>query len=386
MQGDVTEILENLVSFNTVSHRSNLPLLDYVEEFLLDHGFTCERVYDATGEKANMLARIGPEGPNGFILSGHTDVVPVEGQEWSRDPFQLCEEDGKLYGRGSCDMKGFLACCLAKAGAMAQAPLIRPLYLAFSYDEEIGCVGVRGLLDDLAAKNFAAEACFVGEPTNMQVVLAHKSKASYRVHFTGFSCHSSLAPQGVNAVSYAAKLVAKLDEMAAALANGPSDALFDLPYSTAHVGVFQGGTALNIVPDSAEVIFEFRVLPTEDLEACIAEVKDFAFQDLLPQMQSVYPQADITFETYSEIDGLNTSAEAPVSALAKRLAGRNDHAKVAYGTEAGLFQNVLAVPTVVVGPGSIEQAHKPDEFIERAELDKCLSFLDRLISQACQPV
>ncbi|KZL25053.1 acetylornithine deacetylase [Pseudovibrio sp. Ad37] len=377
------EILAKLVSFDTVSAKTNLPLIKWIEEYLNDLRVSSSILPDETGEKASLFATIGGDGTDGYILSGHTDVVPVEGQDWTSNPFSLREEDGLLYGRGSCDMKGFVACSLAKVPEMLKAPLNKPFHLMFSYDEETGCTGIQPVLYKLAGEGFQAEACFVGEPTEMQVVVAHKSKASYRAVFTGLSCHSSLAPQGVNAVHYGARLVAKLEEMARELASGPSDDLFDLPYSTAHTGVMKGGTALNIVPEHCEVIFEFRVLPTENLQACMNEIRRYATEELLPEMRKVSEKADIELIPYSEIPGLDTEVEADVTVLAKKLAGRNDHAKVAYGTEAGLIQTILKVPTVVCGPGSIEQAHKPDEYIKQSELDKCDGFLDRLIQHAC---
>ncbi|GHB19148.1 acetylornithine deacetylase [Pseudovibrio japonicus] len=377
------EILAKLVSFDTVSAKSNLPLIKWIEEYLSGLGVSSSLLPDESGEKASLFATIGGEGTDGYVLSGHTDVVPVEGQDWTSNPFSLREDDGLLYGRGSCDMKGFVACCLAKVPEMLKAPLKKPFHLMFSYDEETGCTGVQPVLYKLAGEGFQAEACFVGEPTEMQVVVAHKSKGSYRAVFTGLSCHSSLAPQGVNAVHYAARFVTKLEEMARELAAGPRDDLFDLPFSTAHTGVIKGGTALNIVPEHCEVVFEFRVLPTESLQACMDEITRYAMEELLPEMRKVYPEANIEFLPHSEIPGLNTDVEADVTVLAKKLAGRNDHAKVAYGTEAGLVQTILKVPTVVCGPGSIEQAHKPDEFIKKTELDKCDGFLDRLIQHAC---
>ncbi|SFT47595.1 acetylornithine deacetylase [Pseudovibrio denitrificans] len=377
------EVLAKLVSFDTVSAKTNLPLIKWIEEYLTDLGVSSFTLPDETGEKASLFATIGGDGPDGYVLSGHTDVVPVAGQDWTTDPFTLREQDGLLYGRGSCDMKGFVACSLAKVPDMLKAPLKKPFHLMFSYDEEVGCIGVQPILHKLAGDDFKAEACFVGEPTEMQVVVAHKSKSSYRAVFTGLSCHSSLAPHGVNAVHYGARLVTKLEEMARKLAAGPSDALYDLPFSTAHTGVIKGGTALNIVPEHCEVIFEFRMLPSESTKACMDEVERYAFEELLPEMRKVYPEANIEFIPFSEIPGLDTDVEADVTVLAKKLAGRNDHAKVAYGTEAGLIQNILDIPTVVCGPGNIEQAHKPDEFIKKSELDKCDAFLDRLIKHAC---
>ncbi|AEV37025.1 acetylornithine deacetylase (ArgE) [Pseudovibrio sp. FO-BEG1] len=377
------EVLAKLVSFDTVSAKTNLPLIKWIEEYLTDLGVSSFTLPDETGEKASLFATIGGDGPDGYVLSGHTDVVPVAGQDWTTDPFTLREQDGLLYGRGSCDMKGFVACSLAKVPEMLKAPLKKPFHLMFSYDEEVGCIGVQPILHKLAGDDFKAEACFVGEPTEMQVVVAHKSKSSYRAVFTGLSCHSSLAPHGVNAVHYGARLVTKLEEMARKLAAGPSDALYDLPFSTAHTGVIKGGTALNIVPEHCEVIFEFRMLPSESTKTCMDEVERYAFEELLPEMRKVYPEANIEFVPFSEIPGLDTEVEADVTVLAKKLAGRNDHAKVAYGTEAGLIQNILDIPTVVCGPGNIEQAHKPDEFIKKSELDKCDAFLDRLIKHAC---
>ncbi|MEP3280044.1 MAG: acetylornithine deacetylase [Stappiaceae bacterium] len=379
------EILAQLVSFDTTSRNSNLALIDWVEDYLANHGVASERVYDDTGQKANLYATIGPSDVPGYILSGHTDVVPVDGQSWQTDPFKLEAADGRLYGRGTCDMKGFLACCLAKVPDFVAAPLAKPIHLAFSYDEEVGCIGIQGLLNELKERPVIPEACFVGEPTNMQVVIAHKAKRSLRAFFTGKACHSSLSPQGVNAIDFAARFVVKLKEMADRLETGPIDALYDVPFTTAHTGTIEGGTILNIVPEHCVVSFEFRVLPNENADALVSEIMEFAKDTLEPEMKSRSENSGIKFEWISQFPGLNTAQDADVTRLAKRLAGRNDHAKVAYGTEAGLFVDIADVPTVVVGPGSIEQAHKPDEFIVRSELEKCGAFLDRLIFHAGQP-
>ncbi len=376
------DILAHLVSFDTTSRNSNLPLIDWVETYLADHGVSSERIYDETGRKANLYATIGPGDVPGYVLSGHTDVVPVDGQDWQTDPFRLEEKDGRLFGRGTCDMKGFLACCLAKVPDFVAAQLAKPIHLAFSYDEEVGCIGVQSLLRDLREQPVRPEACFVGEPTNMQVVIAHKSKRSLRARFTGKACHSSLAPEGVNAVDYAARFVVKLQEMAKRLEHGPLDNLYDVPFSTAHTGTIEGGTILNIVPEHCELSFEFRVLPDENADALVDEIKDFAKSTLEPEMKARSEQSQIRFEWISQFSGLNTAQDAAVTRLAKRLAGRNDHAKVAYGTEAGLFVDIAGIPTVVVGPGSIEQAHKPNEFIAAAELEKCSAFLDQLCRHA----
>lgn len=373
------QILAALVGFDTVSRNSNLPLIDWVEAYLAAHGVASERVFDETGEKANLWATIGPAQGEGVILSGHTDVVPVDGQDWATDPFTLVEKDGKLYGRGSADMKGFVACCLAKVPAMVAARLSRPIHLAFSYDEEVGCLGVKTLIAALAPREVRYAACFVGEPTSMQVVTAHKAKRSYRARFTGLASHSSLAPHGVNAVTYGARLVRYMEEAAERLGAGPCDELFDVGVSTAHVGVFEGGAALNIVPETARVDFEFRILPSEDIDAEADKVTAFV-AGLDAEMKARAPRCGATLTELSAIPGLDTAPEAPVTVLAKRLAERNDHGKVAFGTEGGRFSEGLHVPTVVVGPGSIDQAHKADEFIEIAQLGTCEAFLDRVIS------
>ncbi|SHO59819.1 acetylornithine deacetylase [Pseudoxanthobacter soli DSM 19599] len=371
-------MLERLVGFDTTSRNSNLALIDWAEAELNRLGVPTKRVYDPAGDKANLWATIGPADERGYILSGHTDVVPVDGQLWSSDPFTLTRNGDRLIGRGAVDMKGFLACCLASVPAMLAADLKRPIHLAFSYDEEVGCTGVRGLIEDLRAEPLLPLACFVGEPTSMQVVVAHKAKRSYQAVVTGRPCHSSLAPLGVNAVEYAARLVVFIRELGQKWAAGPADSMYDVPVSTTHTGVIEGGTAVNIVPELCTVTFEFRVLPQVDCDAVIAEVEAFARTVLEPEMHAVAPETGIRFEYLSGIPGLDTGVDDEVTRLAMRLAGRNDLAKVAYGTEAGLFSGI-DIPTVVVGPGSIEQAHTPDEFIEVAELDKCMDFIARLI-------
>ncbi len=376
------DLLATLVAFDTTSRNSNLALIDWAEAHLAGLGFTSERIYDPTGRKANLWATIGPAEVPGFILSGHTDVVPVDGQSWTSDPFALREENGRLYGRGACDMKGFLACCLSAAERMRDASLSRPIHLALSYDEEVGCVGARGIVERLRAKPVRPEACFVGEPSGMGVVIGHKSKRSVRVTVRGLTCHSSLAPQGVNAVEYGAKLVAEIGRIGERLAaSSPQDALYDVPVSTAHVGVLQGGTALNIVPDTCSILFEFRTVAGVDPDALVAEVERYAREVLEPRMRAVDPATGIDFDVYAGFPGLDTAPDAEVVTFAKALAGRNDHAKVAYGTEAGLFQHIAEVPTVVIGPGSIDQAHKADEWIETEQLAKCEAFIDRLIER-----
>ncbi|MEM9148180.1 MAG: acetylornithine deacetylase [Pseudomonadota bacterium] len=375
------EILARLIAFDTVSHRSNLALIAWVEGYLAEHGVASHRVPDASGEKASLVASIGPAEAPGYVLSGHTDVVPVEGQDWRSDPFEPRIEDGRLYGRGAADMKGFLACALAAVPRMVGAPLARPIHLAFSYDEEVGCVGVRPMLAEMADWPVRPLGCIVGEPTEMGVVTGHKHKLSKRVVVRGRTGHSSLAPQAVNAAEYAARLVTVISEIGRRLAvEGARDPLYDVAHTTAHVGRFWGGTQLNIVPDRAEIEFEFRAVGADDPFALLAEVEAEADR-LCAEMQGVAPEAEIVFEPYSHIPGLETAPDQALVTLVKRLAGQNGHSKVAYSTEGGLFAQMAGIPTVVCGPGAIAQAHKADEFVALAQLEACDGFLERQIEE-----
>ena len=375
--------LRALVGFDTVSRKSNLPLIDYLVAVLEPLGARLEQVADETGKKANLLASFGPADQAGYILSGHTDVVPVDGQDWHSDPFELVERDGKLFGRGTSDMKGFLACCLAMAPKMASAPLHRPLHIAFSYDEEVGCIGVRGLIDRLAQWDVKPRGCFVGEPTSMQVVTGHKAKRSMRGIVTGTSAHSSRAPSAVNAIDYAAEFLIELRKVGRqAEESGLRDDLFDVPFTTSHVGVIKGGEQLNIVPQDCQFDFEFRALPSDDIDAKVAYMERFVRETLLPRMKAISPKADFRLEPIAGFPGLDTDPASDIVGLAKRLAGRNDHAKVAYGTEGGLFSERGGIPTVICGPGDIDRAHKANEFIAPSELASCEAFIDALIHHA----
>jgi acetylornithine deacetylase len=374
------DILSSLVGFDTVSRNSNLDLIAWVEGYLDQLGVKHQRVYDETGEKSNLWATLGPKDIPGYILSGHTDVVPVDDQNWTDSPFKLTERDGKLYGRGSTDMKGYVACCLASVPDMLKANLKKPLHLAFSYDEEVGCWGVRRMIPKIVEEAARPIACFVGEPTEMDVVIGHKGKRAFKVIVHGRTCHSSLAPLGVNAVEYAARVISKIRDIADRLAKeGKRDDLYDVPFSTAHTGYLHGGTALNIVPDLATFEFEFRVLSVDKSSVFAQEVIDYAKNVLEPEMKRVAPEAGFDFHDRSEFAGLDTAPDAEVTLLAKQLTGRNSHSKVAYGTEGGLF-SAAGIPTIVCGPGNIDQAHKADEFIRVTELEKCGQFLDRLIA------
>jgi acetylornithine deacetylase len=382
MSQSAADILKTLISFDTVSHNSNLPIIEWIEAYLASHSVASQRVYDETGEKANLLATIGPEAIPGIILSGHVDVVPVEGQPWSTDPFEATVIDGKMFGRGSSDMKGFVACVLAAVPGMIAADLTTPLHLCFSYDEEVGCIGVRGAIREIAKWPVPPRACIVGEPTMMQVVTGHKSKRSVRVTVRGKAGHSSLAPDFVNAVEYASRLTVYISDMGREFAaNGASDPLYDCTHTTAHVGLMHGGTQLNIVPEHATFDFEFRTIAADDPHALVKKVIAYAQAELIPAMQAIDADTGIEFEDLAGVDGLETPEESEIVTLAKSLAKRNDHAKVAFGTEGGLFQSMADISTVVIGPGSIDRAHKADEYITLEEIAAGSAFLDGLIKR-----
>ncbi len=377
----IISILADLVAFYTVSHKTNLPLMDYIATHLAQSGVASERILDETGQKASLFATIGPQDASGYILSGHTDVVPVEGQVWTNDPFTLTERDGLLYGRGACDMKGFVAVCLALVPEMVAAPLRMPLHLAFSYDEETGCTGVRPMIERLAENPVRPLGCFVGEPTSMNVVVGHKAKHAVRASLRGKTCHSALAPLGVNAVEYAADLIVLMRETARDLAaHGPHDSFYEIPYTTGLTSVAHGGRALNIVPDLCELEMEVRAIGSQDPKAIMDGIIARAQIEIGARMSEADSACGIVFEEIQSYPGLETDPQAPLITLTKQLAGRNGHSKVAYGTEAGLFTSMAGIPAVVVGPGSIEQAHKADEFIAISELVACGQFLTRLIA------
>lgn len=372
------EMIERLIAFDTTSRNSNLDLIHFIRDYLGDLGVESEMVYDESGAKANLYATLGPADRPGIALSGHTDVVPIDGQAWTRDPWLVSEEDGKLFGRGTCDMKSFIAVCLAYAPRFLEQAKATPVHFCFSYDEEVGCLGVRPLLAHLAQKPVRPRMAIIGEPTGMRVVNAHKGKLSHRCHVHGFECHSSLAPHGVNAIEYAARIIVMLSDMTRRkAAEGPYDHAYDVPYTTAHSGTIEGGTALNIVPKDCAFEFEFRYLPSEDPQALLQEVVDYARKELLPAMQAVYPQAAVDFEEVSSFSGLDIPDDHEVVQLAKALTGANSTTKVAFGTEAGLISDA-GIPAVVCGPGGIEQAHKPDEFIALDQVALCEAFMDRL--------
>jgi len=371
-------MIERLIAFDTTSRNSNLDLIHFVRDYLADLGVSASLVHDAEGRKANLYATLGPSDRPGIALSGHTDVVPIDNQDWSRDPWKLSEHDRRLYGRGTCDMKTFVAVALAHAPRFLAGELATPIHLCFSYDEEVGCKGVPALLDFLASQPVKPAMCVVGEPTDMKVITGHKGKTSIRCHVRGKEAHSSLAPQGVNAVNAAARVVCHLAEMAARkAAEGPFDPDFDVPHTTVHTGTIEGGTQLNIVPGHCRFEFEFRYLPQESPGELLSEVQRFAEQEVAPAMREIDPASGFSWEEMAGFPGLNLAPDAEVIELAKALSGGNATGKVAFGTEAGLFDR-SGIPTVVCGPGSIEQAHKPDEFITLEQVALCERFMERL--------
>jgi acetylornithine deacetylase len=377
-------MIRRLVAFDTTSRDSNLQLIGFVRDHLAAHGVASELIHDETGRKANLFATIGPEDRPGLVLSGHTDVVPIDGQEWDTDPFQVVERNGRLHGRGTCDMKSFVAVVLAMLPQIQARVRATPVHLAFSYDEEVGCIGVRRMLDAISRRPVRPYACIVGEPTEMKVIRAHKGKLSIRAHVRGFECHSSLAPRGVNAIQFAAEFIAHLNRMGRRLAaDGPFDPEFDIPFTTVHTGVIQGGTALNIVPKDCSFEFEFRHLPAHDPQALLAEAVRFARQDLEPAMQAIQPDTGFRFEERSSFPGLATDDSAEITQLCKAATGANGTSKVAFGTEAGLFE-ASGIPTIVCGPGNIDQAHKPNEFIALSQVALCEAFLERVLERVAQ--
>jgi len=371
-------MLARLIGFATVSRDSNLALIEFVRDYLHELGVACELIYNAERTKANLLASVGPSVAGGIVLSGHTDVVPVDGQAWTVEPFSLSEAGGKLYGRGTADMKGYLASVLAAVPVFLASPLKRPVHLAFSYDEEVGCLGVRGLLEVLPQRIPAPALCLIGEPTELKPVLGHKGKLAMRCHVRGAACHSAYAPYGVNAIEQAARLIGRLGDIGATLAR-PSlhDKRFDPAFSTVQVGVIQGGTALNIVPADCRFDFEIRALPDFAPQVVVDELQDYAEQTLLPAMQAVDTDTAIRFEKISAYPGLATPADSAAARLIAELCGSDDFGTVAFGTEGGLF-NQAGIATVVCGPGSMDQGHKPDEFVSVDQMAACDRLMDRL--------
>lgn len=367
-------LAQSLVRMNTVSQHSNLELIHFIRDALARLGVTSRLTYNASKTKANLFATLGEGKPAGVILSGHTDTVPWDGQDWCQDPLSAHVQDGRLYGRGSADMKGFIAMALAQAEGFLASDMPFAVHYAFSYDEEVGCFGVRELIADMKDAGVQPLACIVGEPTDMVPAIAHKGVYRYRCCVRGKEAHSSLTPHSVNAIEMAARVVGRVRDMAEGFERDePRFEGFDVPFSTASVGQFHGGIADNVVPRDAEFRYEFRDLPTADAARMQAEIEAYA-RTLEPAMQKVAPGAGFQFETICAVPSFLGSPEAPVTRLAQRLAGAQGTTLVAFGTEAGLFKGA-GIPTVVCGPGSIRQAHQPDEYVSLEQLARCEGFM-----------
>jgi len=374
------EILEKLIYFPTISSDSNQACVDWIVKYLEPLGARCQ-VSSATPGKANIFATIGPDVDGGLILSGHLDVVPVVGQDWSSDPFKLREEAGFLYGRGTCDMKGFIAVCLALAPEFAAAQLTRPVHFAFTYDEETGCLGAPVLLDELVKTGLRPSVAIIGEPTSMQIIEGHKGCCEYTVEFTGVEGHSSLPDLGLNALEYATRYVTELMRLRQELpSRAPKGSQFEPPHTTLQVCMLEAGIAHNVIPNKALVGWEMRPVQTSDLDYVRGKIRAFTTDVLLPEMKSKYDAADIEEIFISEVVGLEPDSDSEAVAIVRALTGRNETDVVSFGTEAGLFQKA-GVSAVICGPGSIEQAHKPDEYVSREQLSTCLQMLSRMVEK-----
>ncbi len=372
-------MIERLVAFDTTSRNSNLELIHFVRDYLNTHDVDCEIIHNDDGAKANLYATLGPKRDGGVVLSGHTDVVPVDGQDWHTDPFAMAEMDGKLFGRGTADMKSFLAIALSLVPDILKRRLDVPIHLALSYDEEVGCIGAHDLVPSITVPGAKPQAIIVGEPTGMKVVNAHKGINSFYTTVTGLEGHSSATHQGVNAIMFAAEMIAYLGRLAEELKdNADPESRFDPPYTTVQVGVIEGGTALNIIPRECQFVWEFRNVPEDDPNALLARVNEFAEAELLPRMRKVSADAGIVTDYRAQVRGLVPEDGSPAETLVLALAGSNQTYAVSYGTEAGIFQQA-GVPTVICGPGDIGQAHKPNEFITLSQVDECTAFIGRLV-------
>lgn len=375
---DTVALLGDLIAFPTVSEVSNLDMIAFLAYRLEEAGAKVDIFHDEIGHKANLFATIGPEVDGGIVLSGHSDVVPANPQDWASDPFQMIESDGRLYGRGSCDMKGFIAAATAMAPVFAERAANRPVHFAFTYDEEVGCFGAQSLVKSLAAHGIRPGIAVIGEPTSMRIIEGHKGCYEYTTHFSGLAGHGSSPDKGVNAVEYAVRYVNRLLELKDTLrTRAPAGSRFDPPWTTVNTGSLQGGVAHNVIASHAAVEWEMRPVQMSDADFVKAELRDLCENRLLPAMRAVCPDADITTETIGEVEGLEPTDENEAKEIMMELTGANSADVVPFGTEAGIFQS-FGMSSVVCGPGSIEQAHKPDEFVSIDQLQQCLDMLDRL--------
>jgi acetylornithine deacetylase len=377
------DLLAELVAIDTTSRNSNLQLIAFVEGLLDAHRIDHTRVPNADGTKANLVAQVGPDVPGGVVLSGHTDCVPVEGQPWTRDPFTLSEDAGRYYGRGASDMKGFLATALAMVPAMAAAPLNRPIQFALTYDEELGTLGGPSAVDGLLQTFPRPSAAIIGEPTAMEVVTAHKGLRAFRVVVDGLDGHSSQPQHAANAIAAISRIATYIDDLARKHRDDASDPRFDPPYTTFNLAIIEGGRALNIVPRQAELTFEFRPVPADDSPAIADDIERYAEEVVIPALRSDTGAGEVTFEVLATARALSDEAGGVAETLARELSGYDGPSgTVPFGTDGGHFQ-AAGLSTVVIGPGRIEQAHQPDEWIEASELARCELFLERLIARLC---
>lgn len=374
-------LLRSLIAFDTTSRNSNLDMIEWIRDYLQQFGVQSRLTYDKYTKKANLFATVGEGFAPGIILSGHTDVVPVDGQDWTTDPFGAEIRGGRLYGRGSCDMKGFIACALAAVPKVLASPTNTPIHFAFSYDEEVGCLGVRSLLADLAEQNIRAAACIVGEPTEMQAVVGQKGRREMRCCVRGKEAHSSLPEQGVNAIEYGAQIIAFAQRLAIReAAKGPQQAEFDVPYNTLQCGTTSGGLSTNTIPRDNEFSLELRYLPRTDANGVFNLIQSFIDADVLPAMRRLHPQTSVELTLVNDTPAFEIPVDSPLVQLVQKLTNSTKHSRVAYNTEAGLFQS-YGIPTVICGPGNIEQAHRPDEYIEVDQIVQCDCFLTSLIEK-----
>ncbi len=378
---DSVSILERLIGFPTVSRTPNVELIVYVQTLLEEHGVKTRLVASDDGKNKNLHAHVGPDGKSGVMLSGHTDVVPVTNQNWAVEPFKLTRDGGKFYGRGSADMKGFVACAIRAMVKASKENLKIPLQLALSYDEEIGCVGVRSLLDMLESAHYQPAFCIVGEPTELKIATGHKGKMALKATCIGKEAHSALAPSGMNAIHLASDVISILRrEQQWLKKHGARDDDYDIPYSTVHVGRITGGIALNIVPKECVLEFEIRSLAGDDPEEILERIKG-EISKVVATAQKHQSEADIIIEVVNTYPGLDTAKDEEVVSFVKSLIDDEDTIKVAFGTEGGLFRQRIGVPTVICGPGSMDQGHRPDEYITETQLSNCDAMLDSLITR-----
>ena len=373
------DILQKLLSFQSITRQSNMDLILYVKDLLASYGIESQIIHDETGTKANLFASVGPKDVPGIILSGHTDVVPVEGQAWTKPPFEATFEGGNIYGRGSADMKGFIACAIHVMTLASKMELKRPLQLALSYDEEVGCIGVRRLIDVLEAAPVRPFACLIGEPTDMVIATGHKGKTFLKGCCYGLEGHSALAPNAGNAIYLACDMISSIRDMQQSVQeSGARDAAYDIPYTTLHVGTIRGGKALNIVPNLCEFDFEIRNLAADDPMKMVDQLRERGEQ-VAQRSRAIFPKARVDVEVLNSYPGLDSEESDEGFQFLAQLAETSNRVKVAFGTEGGLFASRLSVPVAVCGPGSITHAHKPDEFVSIEQLGKCDAMMQKLL-------